>query len=224
MHAAASPAILPFRPALARTSLHPHGAVTPDLFDGLDAANDTAPDRPHANCYWVKPGVLMAGEYPGAADPLAAQRRLADIAACGVRHFVDLTESHELASYRHLLPALSAGLDRPVAHERWAIRDVDVPHSADYTRRILDRIDALIAVGAVPYVHCWGGVGRTGTIIGCWLVRHGATGEEALSTLANHWSTVAKRRRFPRSPETDAQRRYVLDWARKMEKMGSDPI
>ena len=22
------------------------------------------------------------------------------------------------------------------------------------------------------YVHCWGGVGRTGTVVGCWLVRH----------------------------------------------------
>ena len=32
------------------------------------------------------------------------------------------------------------------------------------------------------YLHCWGGVGRTGTVVGCWLVRHGRTGDEALGS------------------------------------------
>ncbi|MBA3406233.1 MAG: dual specificity protein phosphatase family protein [Gemmatimonadaceae bacterium] len=30
------------------------------------------------------------------------------------------------------------------------------------------------------YVHCWGGVGRTGTVVGCYIVRHGRTGDDAL--------------------------------------------
>ena len=32
-------------------------------------------------------------------------------------------------------------------------------------------------------MHCWGGVGRTGTTVGCWLVRHGRSGTEALAEL-----------------------------------------
>ena len=28
------------------------------------------------------------------------------------------------------------------------------------------------AAGGNAYVHCWGGSGRTGTAIGCWLQRH----------------------------------------------------
>ena len=35
------------------------------------------------------------------------------------------------------------------------------------------------------YVHCWGGIGRTGTVVGCWLVRHGMTGDEALAEFAS---------------------------------------
>ena len=169
--------------------------------------------RPHDNCYWVAPGRLLAGEYPGAADRGRARQRLADIAGAGVRQFIDLTEPHELAPYAPHLAQVSRSLDRPLAHERWPIRDVDVPHTFGYTNQILDRIDACLAVGVVPYVHCWGGVGRTGTIVGCWLVRQGHSGEQALAVIADHWATVAKNDRHPRSPETDAQRRFVLEWA-----------
>lgn len=201
--------------------------TTADLFEAAPGQGAPAPvtispmqraavsdTRPHQNCYWVVPGVLMAGEYPGAASEVVARSRLAMIAAAGVRQFVDLTETHELEPYHLHLPTLSRGLNRPVAHERWSIRDVDVPQSVAHANHILDRIDALIAVNAVPYVHCWGGIGRTGTIIGCWLVRHGKSGEAALAEIAGHWTTVDKRLRHPRSPETDAQCRYVLEWAK----------
>ena len=68
---------------------------------------------------------------------------------------------------------------------------------------ILDAIDAALRDGKTVYVHCWGGVGRTGTVIGCWLVRHGKTGDEALSQIAEWWwRGVQKVRRQPRSPET----------------------
>lgn len=30
------------------------------------------------------------------------------------------------------------------------------------------------------YLHCWGGIGRTGTIVGCWLARNGFPGKAAL--------------------------------------------
>ena len=78
--------------------------------------------------------------------------------------------------------------------------------------RILDAIDHALAGGKSVYVHCWGGVGRTGTVVGCYLVRHGATGSSALDTLARLWSGVEKCHRMPHCPETAAQRRFVADW------------
>jgi protein-tyrosine phosphatase len=73
-------------------------------------------------------------------------------------------------------------------------------------RAILDTIDAEMAAGRTVYVHCWGGIGRTGTVIGCWLVRHGTPAEEALNE-------IEARRGEPGSPETAAQWAFVLNWS-----------
>jgi len=71
-------------------------------------------------------------------------------------------------------------------------------------------IDAALAEGNVVYVHCYGGIGRTGTVVGCYLVRHGLSGREALVEI------VRLRRDTPdgfkRSPENDWQEQMVLDW------------
>ncbi len=174
------------------------------------------PIRPHDNCYWVLPDQFMAGEYPGAERDSVALPRLARIGEFGVRHFIDLTQPHELRPYAPLLTTASAGLQQSMSHERWPICDMDIPETATYANRILDRIDALLAAGVAPYVHCWGGVGRTGTIVGCWLVRHGQTGQSALQTLAEHWATVSEKKRawHPESPQTPEQRQFVREWAR----------
>jgi protein-tyrosine phosphatase len=79
---------------------------------------------------------------------------------------------------------------------------------------ILDEIDAAIAAGHRVYVHCWGGIGRTGTVIGCHLVRSGAKGEEALEQLAQLFGNMSRLKRTmnPRSPETAEQRSFVTGW------------
>ena len=78
--------------------------------------------------------------------------------------------------------------------------------------KILDAIDAAMRDGKTVYVHCLGGVGRTGTVIGCWLVRHGRTGNTALCQIAEWWLGVEKVYRRPISPETREQHEYVRDW------------
>lgn len=77
---------------------------------------------------------------------------------------------------------------------------------------ILDAIDAALGEAKTVYVHCWGGVGRTGTVVGCWLVRRGRTGEEALTQVAEWWRSVDKAYRRPESPETPEQCKYVRNW------------
>ena len=84
----------------------------------------------------------------------------------------------------------------------FAIPDRTCP-SRETMTRILDRIDELLAAGEVVYVHCLAGIGRTGTVVGCYLVRHGTDGVTALAT-------VERLRGAP--PETPEQRRLVLGW------------
>ena len=155
----------------------------------------------------------MAGEYPIAIREEDGLRKLAGIVAAGISHFIDLTQPRDpLDPYEQMLPKVADPSRYAPGYDRFAITDMGLPDSPDQTNAILDRLDDLLAECQVPYVHCWGGIGRTGTIIGCWLVRHGQTGDEALATIAGHWTTVAKRYRYPQSPQTDGQREYVLRW------------
>lgn len=166
---------------------------------------------PHGNCYRVAPQ-LIAGEYPGSSDLLAAQARLLHYLDAGITYFLDLTEEREGVPYRELLMPFAAARGIQVVHQRLPIQDFAVPRTPAAMVEILDTIDAALATQHTVYLHCWGGIGRTGTVVGCWLVRHGQTGEAALATIARHWHGVEKARYHPRSPETEAQHAYVRAW------------
>ncbi len=172
------------------------------------------PERPTPNCYWVVPGFL-AGNYPRTRDDGSSREKLCQIVDAGVTCFVDLTTSDDpLEPYEHLLSEMSdAGEARPSAvRESFPINDMSIPVSRDVTRAILDTIDRVIGDDGSVYVHCWGGVGRTGTIVGCWLVRHGMTGEQALARVAELWAT-REGAGWSTSPQTEEQFRYVREWS-----------
>jgi hypothetical protein len=78
---------------------------------------------------------------------------------------------------------------------------------------ILDTIDTSLQAGKKIYLHCWGGIGRTGTTVGCYLVRRGKTGAAALAQLAEWWQKVPKSRIHPHSPETYEQAEFIREWA-----------
>jgi protein-tyrosine phosphatase len=99
-----------------------------------------------------------------------------------------------------------------VTYRRLPIRDVSVPESSAVMHEILNEIDAALDSGGVVYVHCWGGVGRTGTVVGCHLGRRGMTGSEALAKVAELFKHMEKYPRRQRSPETDEQEAYVRAW------------
>lgn len=173
---------------------------------------------PFPNSYVVPDTRLIAGEYPGCAPGRRrrAEAKLGAVLDAGVRTLVDLTRPEDgLAPYADALAAAAAerGLG-DVVHHALPIRDMGTCGAAEM-RAILDTIDAALADGRGVYVHCWGGVGRTGTVIGCWLVRHGRGGAAALDEVGRMFATMSpsKRTRHPEgSPQTREQRAMVLGW------------
>jgi hypothetical protein len=167
---------------------------------------------PLPELYWVRPGRLLAGPYAGAQSPEQARARLGRLLDAGITSFVDLTEAGEapLPPYEPLLAAEAAERGLRATYLRAPIPDFGLP-TLEALRTTLEHIDAELLAGRGLYLHCRGGIGRTGTVVGCHLVRHGLAGADALAVLAR------LRRRLPsaawQSPETDAQRALVLAWA-----------
>ena len=145
-------------------------------------------------------------------DSGQAARKLEALLHAGIEHFIDLTETGELVPYAEIAERTAGSLGLQMGWERHPIPDLVVPRTLEQMTRILDAIDKALSNGKTVYVHCWGGVGRTGTVVGCWLVRHGHPGEEALHEIADRWKRIEKAYRIPRSPETREQRDYVRNW------------
>ena len=159
---------------------------------------------PTPESYWVTPRVL-AGKYPGARLDADAREKVRALLDAGVRTFVDLTEDGELPPYAHLLPG-------DVSYHRIAVPDATCP-SAEQIQRALDLIECGGQTGVV-YLHCRGGCGRTGVVLGCYLVDQGLSPDQA----------VARVRELTRAlwsgpcPETHKQ----IDMIRRWENRGGD--
>ena len=77
---------------------------------------------------------------------------------------------------------------------------------------ILNTIDEHLTGADIVYFHCWGGHGRTGTVAGCWMKRHGiAKGKEVFNVIRELRMNMKDAHR--ESPETEEQRDFVRRWS-----------
>ncbi len=171
---------------------------------------------PFPKTWWITPGRVLGGCFPGAPDPADVDGRLRGLLDVGVTSVIYLQEAAELGGggkpftpYDARLVALGADRGVAVTWARLPTRDL-TPPSVTAVRQALD---ILHANDAVTYVHCWGGHGRTGVVAGCWLREQGMTAEEAFEAITEarahdkHLSTQP-------SPQTDAQRARVVGWVK----------
>jgi len=168
-------------------------------------------DRPIPESYWVEPGRFLAGEYPGRFTTEETLKRVDALLDAGFNTYVDLTKPNETIPYIRILLEQAKYYNMEAQHHSYPIGDFGLPTPKKMTK-ILNTLDKALREGRKIYLHCWGGIGRTGTTVGCYLVRHGRSGEDALHQLAKWWKAVPKSRIHTLSPETRAQADFVLDW------------
>ncbi len=167
--------------------------------------------RPFPATYWIEPGRFLAGEYPGRPHPLLLRQRIVALLQHGFDTYIDLTRPDEREPYLPTLLEEARYYDLAILHQRFPIGDFGLPTHAQMSD-ILAAIESALSSGRKIYLHCWAGVGRTGTTVGCYLVERGMSGEQALARLAELFQTAEQSSYFAASPETYAQANFVLQW------------
>ena len=169
-------------------------------------------DRPIPASYWVEPGRFLAGEYPGRPQEYLLRQRIISFLQAGFDTFIDLTQEGEREPYAPTLLEEAPLYGLQATHQRFSIGDLGLPR-AKQMHIILNTIQDALSSGRKVYVHCWAGVGRTGTTVGCYLARNGLSGKDALVRLSEIYHTSAQSLHYLKSPETEAQKRFVLNWS-----------
>lgn len=189
--------------------------MIPIISEVQKAAEEEIP-APFDRSYWVMPGKLLAGAYPGDLEPEMAESKIRSLVESGIRCFVDLTSPEDrnlfgqsLNSYQNLLSKIAAEKFK-IIYRRLPITDLDIPSRVEMVE-ILDIIDGAIQDGIPVYVHCLGGIGRTGTVIGCWLARHAISEGRDIIELVRKLRRNEAHSRIA-SPETASQRRFICEW------------
>jgi protein tyrosine phosphatase (PTP) superfamily phosphohydrolase (DUF442 family) len=158
------------------------------------------------HAWWVEPDRLLAGEYPGSPDQAKAIEKINVLVDAGIRTFVDLTGAADrLLPYQQILDSTATARGLQLNRPSFPVPDNHVTDD-DRATAITDAIEHALTEGPV-YVHCWGGVGRTGTIVGCRLADQGLGYEEVLDRLAQLRAGTKKSHRP--CPEVAAQREQV---------------
>jgi predicted protein tyrosine phosphatase len=172
---------------------------------------------PFSRSYWVVPGKFLAGCYPGSRSKDRGYKKLRALLEDGIRRVISLMEPDEkdwsgksFMSYEVQMTSIAKSMDHTVNFDTMPIKDAWIPSRPEMCR-ILDRIDQNMQDQRPVYIHCWGGRGRTSTVVGCYLARHGmATGQNVFDRIKelrrnteDHWIT---------SPETSEQVDMVLSW------------
>jgi protein-tyrosine phosphatase len=169
------------------------------------------PSERRQSWYWAEPDRIVAGEYPGGWNSADTRARLDALLDLGVNAFFDLTEADEgLRPYLLELEEAAKARGIDVEYSRYPIPDHTAP-APEYAEQIVEAVEEALAEGRKVYVHCYAGIGRTGTVVGIWMVRNrGISGAEAMETMTvlrantnyGDWE----------SPEMADQRRLVRTW------------
>ena len=137
-------------------------------------------------------GWLIEGRLAGAGRPRTADAFTA-LHAAGIRALVSLSETPVPGQLLAPLGLLAVHI---------LVADFTAP-SLPQVRQAVEEIDGFLSTGRAVAVHCGAGLGRTGTVLACYLVRQGRSAAEAMATV---------RARRPGSIETPAQEAVIAEY------------
>jgi hypothetical protein len=178
--------------------------------------------KPFPQSYWVHDGLLCAGCYPGDLDPATRDAKLGGLLDCGIRRVISLMEPGETdycgRPFEPYVPRLNElAAERGLAVEclNMPVRDASVPNPA-VLREVLAVIGMALERREPLYLHCWGGHGRTGTVVACHLIREGYDPWQAIAAVERLRADLPKNH----YPFAENQVRFILSWPVGVRRAG----
>lgn len=173
---------------------------------------------PFERSYWVLPNRFIVGEIPASMKEDETIAKLNGLIKVNVNVVINLMEedekNYENKSFYDYAPYLNK---HNVETHRIPIKDLSIP-TIETMRKILSIVQDSIRQKKVVYLHCWGGVGRTGTAVGCFLLNNSLASKENVLETINYLkrtTSIDKRQ----SPETEEQRRFLMEWPTSEESI-----
>ena len=142
---------------------------------------------------WIVDGRICAMGLPAESD-LALLREAGFTLVIGV------------ASEEYADPVREWCLAEGLRYVRYRVADMTAPELTD-VRDFVAEVTYELAHGGRVAVHCLGGIGRTGTMIACYLVSTGMTADQAVAEV---------RRRRPGSVQTRSQELCIARYAAEL--------
>lgn len=152
---------------------------------------------------------VFAGEHPSIKKSETATReRVEALCNNGFTDFVDLTECDELPPYSKWLSKGCNIIDFPIKNQSF-------PQDIKSTYNLIQSIAGISDAndGRKVYIHCYGGAGRTGTIVACLLSYH--FHDYDYDSVMKRFQTAYKE--YPKSsylsaPETTEQENFIAEF------------
>ncbi len=152
-------------------------------------------EKPHSFSWVIKGQIAAMGQ------PASVRKNLEYLYDQGIRVIIGLTTS----------PLQKCFLDE-FGFRYCHIPMADFsPPTAEQIDEFVDSVEAARAEGQRVAVHCLAGLGRTGTMIACYLVHQGRTAREAIAEI---------RRLRPGSVETRVQEAAIEEFERRHRSRG----
>ena len=163
------------------------------------------------NAYWLIPGKLMIGHKPNQYSEKDTSKCIEELIAIGIDQLISMLSSPDAdeEKYRQLVDKVAKEHESSLEIKTISIPEGEHPSKEDLISA-LDFLDLYLESEHVYYLYDEDNTDRAALIAGCWLVRHGLNGKEALLKLSELRKDTYQA--WHRSPNTLLFRRMIKRW------------